>query len=200
MDMKILAFVTFATALATAPVGAQTPVTVRCTPTDGSAAGCYYCPGYESVIKLTGTKLHCNTINLVAYHDLDVKIIGTWNGSVVEVTSIALEPESFSVSGNGVIGGRFDFNTVGPIGGLAANFLSLGAGFLVPFDDLAMQIAPASAVVLGGGVIGGNAEWKTRLDLPDDTSLIGLRIFGQGYVAPPIGAPYTTNVDSKVIG
>ncbi len=199
MNLFAVATLTFATLAA--PLCAQTPVVVRCTPTDGSAAGCYYCPGYETVIKWNGAKMHCSvsSINLVAYHNLDVRIEGIWNGTVVEVTSIAADIESFSIGGNGVIGGRMDFDTVAPIGSLAANFLSLGFGFLVPFDDLALQLDPTTATVLGGGAVGGDGSFKTRIDLPDDASLIGLRVYGQGYVVPPVGAPYTTNLDTKVI-
>ncbi|HEX5054144.1 MAG TPA: hypothetical protein VFZ65_20365, partial [Planctomycetota bacterium] len=121
---------------------AQAPVVVRCTPTDGSAAGCYYCPGYESVIKLVGTRLHSSTLNLVAFHDLDVLIQGTWNGTVVEVSSVQLEAESFSIGGNGTIGHRFDYSTVGASGNVAINFAALGASFFVPFADLAVQLDP----------------------------------------------------------
>ncbi|MBL9076630.1 MAG: hypothetical protein JNL08_03950 [Planctomycetes bacterium] len=180
-------------------MSAQTPVTVRCTPTDGSAAGCYYCPGFEHVIKWVGTQMHCSTINLLTYHNQDVVITGTWNGSVIEVTSVAPTIESFSISGNGTIGGRFDFNVVADEGSLALNFLSLDNAFFVPFGGLAVQIDPASAFVLSGGVVDSGGEYGSRLDIPDDASLIGLRVYGQGLVVDPAGQWYTTNVDTKVI-
>lgn len=200
--MNVLAVATFSLATLAAPLCAQTPVVVRCTPTDGSAAGCYYCPGYETVIKWNGAKMHCSntSINLVAFHNLDVHIEGTWNGTVIEVTSIVADIESFSIGGGGVIGGRMDFDTVAPTGSLAANFLALGSAFVVPFDGLALQLDPSSATILGGGAVDGDGSFKTRIDLPDDASLIGLRVYGQGYVIPPVGAPYTTNLDTKVIG
>lgn len=197
--MQVLALASFALATVAAPLCAQAPVTVRCTPTDGSAAGCYYCPGFEHVIKWVGTQMHSSSVNLLAYHDQDVVITGTWNGSVIEVATVALDVESFSISGNGSIGNRFDFNVVGPAGGLAVNFLSLGNAFFVPFGDVAVQIDPVSAFVLSGGVIDGGGEYSSRLDIPDDASLIGLRVYGQGLVVTPVGELYSTNVDTKVI-
>jgi len=193
----------FTTSLALAALAtsafAQTPVTVRCTPTDGSAAGCYYCPGYEHVIKWVGTQMHSSTVDLLAYHDLDVVLEGTWNGSVIEVTSVTPIAESFSISGNGTIGGRFRFSTSGPNGAFAANYVALAAGFWVPFPGVAAQIDPVSMVLLEFGVIGGG-ELKTQIDIPDVPSLIGLRLYGQGAVQLSDGTLYTTNVDTKVIG
>ena len=197
----MIAFTTRALVLASfaAVAVAQTPVTLRCTPTDGSAAGCYYCPGFEHVIKWVGTQMHCSSQNLLAYHDLDVVIQGTWNGSVIEVSSIAQTTESFSISGNGTIGHRFDFNVTGTSGDLAFPFLSLASGFWVPFDGLAVQLDPASLLQLDGGAISGG-EFGTRIDIPDNASLVGLRIYGQGIVLKQNGGIYSTNVDTKVIG
>lgn len=184
---------------AVAPLSAQVPVTVRCTPTDGSAAGCYYCPGFEHVIKLSGVQLHSSAVNLLPFHDLDVVLHGTWNGSIVEVASVQLDVESFSIGGTGRIGHRFDFTTLGPAGALAVNCMAFGASFAVPAGDLALQLNPLSTMVLGLGAIGTGGELKTRLDIPDDVNLIGLRVFGQGLVVPAQGLPYTTNLDAKVI-
>ncbi len=198
--MKILVLVAAALTTTVASLGAQAAVTVRCTPTDGSAAGCYYCPGFEHVIKWVGIQMHSASVNLLAYHDQDVVITGTWNGSVIEVASVALDTESFSISGNGSVGNHFDFDTTGPSGGLAVNFAALGNAFFVPFGDIAVQIDPNSAFVLSGGALGTAGQFKSRLDLPDDASLIGLRVYGQGLVVTPVGDFYTTNVDTKVIG
>lgn len=179
------------------PLAAQ-QVEVRCTPTDGSAAGCYYCPGYETVIKWNGTQLHSSTINLLPFHDLDVVLQGTWNGSVIEVTAIQTTTESFSISGNGSIGHHFDFNTVGAPGGLAINLIALDAAF-VGVGSLAVQLDPASAVVLDAGSLGSAGEFKSRLDIPNVPSLVGLRVYGQGAVLQPGNVLYTTNVDTKVV-
>lgn len=194
-----LSTVTAVLATLTTAALAQTPVTVRCTPTDGSAAGCYYCPGFEHVIKWVGTQMHSSTVNLLAFHDLDVVVEGTWNGSVIEVTSVTSIAESFSISGNGTIGGRFRFDTNGPNGAFAANYAALAAGFWVPFPGVAAQLDPVSMVLLEFGVISGGSL-KTQIDIPDVPSLIGLRLYGQGAVQLVDGTIYTTNVDTKVIG
>lgn len=182
-----------------AGLAAQVPVTLRATPTDGSAAGCYYCPGYEHVIKLVGTQLRSTTVNLLPFHDLDVVMTGTWNGSVVTVDSVQLVAESFSIGGSGRIGNRFDFSSVAASGSLAVNCMAFGGGFAVPVGDLALQLAPATTMVLGIGPVTGG-EFKVRLDIPDEPSLVGVRVFGQGLIVPNNGPAYTTNVDSKVIG
>ena len=201
MSNRSFSLASLLVALTLAPVAmAQTPVTVRCTPTDGSAAGCYYCPGFEHVIKLVGTQMHSSTVNLLAFHDQDVLVTGTWNGAVIEVASAQLITESFSIGGNGQIGGRFDFSVVAPSGSLAVNCMAFAAGFAVPAADLAFQLNPATTMVLGLGTIGNGGEFKTRLDIPNDTSLIGVRVFGQGLVAPTAAPAYTTNVDAKDIG
>lgn len=200
MHFPSLSLATTALVLALTPsADAQTPVTLRGTPTDGSAAGCYYCPGYEHVIKLVGTQLHSSTVNLLAFHDLNVVMHGTWNGTVVEVTSVQLDAESFSISGNTTIGHRASFSTFAPAGSLAANCVAFGPSFTVPAADLAFQLQPATALVMEFGPIGSGGELKSRLDIPDEPSLIGLRLFGQGLVLPANGAPWTTNVDMKTV-
>ena len=196
MSTRLLASLSLALATSLA---AQAPVTVRCTPTDGSAAGCYYCPGYEHVIKWVGTQMHSSTVNILSYHDLDVIVQGTWNGSAIEVTSVQLTTESFSISGNGTIGHRFDFVTNGQDNDIALNLVALGNGFAVPFDGLAIQLSATSVVPLDAGVI-GSGEYKSRLDIPNVPSLIGLRVYGQGIVLPQNGPIYSTNIDTKVVG
>lgn len=186
-------------ALTTSVATAQVPVTVRCTPTDGSAAGCYYCPGFEHVIKWVGTQMHSSTVNLLQYHNLDVVVQGTWNGSVIEVASVQPVAESFSIGGNGTIGHRFDFSTVGTDGDIALNLAALGNGFTALFDGLALQLSLLTATPLDAGVINGG-EYKSRLDIPNLPSLVGLRVYGQGIVLQQGGGIYSTNVDTKVVG
>lgn len=177
---------------------AQTPVTVRCTPTDGSAAGCYYCPGYQNVIKWVGTRLQSSTINLVQYHDLDVRLQGTWNGTVIDVTSVQIVGESFSISGNAHIGTQVDYTTAGADGDIALNFAALGNGFAVPIGDVALQLDPLRMAPLDAGVI-SSGEYQSTLSIPNVPSLVGLRIYGQGVVLTQSLGLYSTNVDTKVV-
>ena len=190
---------TLATAFLTSAVQAQVPVQLRCQVTDGSAAGCYYCPGFAHVIKFVGTPLESSTINLGLYHNQYVHIHGTWNGTRVTVNSIQVTTDSFSLGGNGSIGNRFRLTAMGNPGELALNAVALGSGFAVPYLDLAFQLSPLSTVVQGIGPINGNGEFKTDLDIPNDPTLVGLRIFGQGVIMDGNGGLLTTNVDAKEI-
>jgi hypothetical protein len=70
---------------------------------------------------------------------------------------------------------------------------------VAPLPGLAVQRDPASMVILDGGGI-GSGEYKSRLDIPNVPSLIGLRVYGQGVVLTQAGGYYSTNVDTKVIG
>ncbi|MCU0867164.1 MAG: hypothetical protein MUC36_25565 [Planctomycetes bacterium] len=178
---------------------AQT-VTLRGRVTDGSAAGCYYCTGFAHVFKYTGTRLQSSTINLNPFMNQDITVTGTWNGTYVNVTSAQLVPESFSLSGSGTIGESFDLNTNGTPGNLAINLVAFGAGLVIPFADLGLQLNPASAVVHGYGLIDGGGEFTSELSVPNVPSLIGLRVFGQGVVLPASGTFYSTNPDAKEVG
>jgi hypothetical protein len=178
---------------------AQTPIVARGRVTDGSAAGCYYCPGYQHVFKYSGLRLESTTVNLAPFMNLDVRVVGTWNGSWVNVTSIQLAPESFGISGGGLIGGHFELTTHGPAGDLAINLLALGSGCIVPLGDCGLQLAAATTVIHGAGVIDSSGEFETTLPIPMQPSLIGLRLFGQG-VALSNGLFWSTNPDAKEIG
>ncbi|MCA8967256.1 MAG: hypothetical protein H6838_16675 [Planctomycetes bacterium] len=194
------ALASFVTLAAAAPdLRAQVPVQLRCEVTDGSAAGCYYCPGFGHVVKFVGTPLVSGTINLAGYHNQYVRIQGTWNGSAVTVNSIQVTTDSFSLSGNTSIGHRLRSNSMGNPGELALNVVALGTAFSVPFLDLAFQLDPATSVVQGLGVVNGNGEFKSDLDIPNDPSLVGLRLTGQGAILDAAGSLLTTNVDSKVV-
>ncbi len=185
--------------LAASSLVAQTPVVARGEVTDGSAAGCYYCPGFSHVIKFTGTQLASPTINLALYHDQMCEMVGTWNGTVLEVSSIQVVSESFSIGGNSSIGHTVRLTTQATPGDFGINLAALGTTFAVPFLDLALMMDPASSLIMGGGPVNGNGEYKSDLDIPNDPSLVGLRFFGQAAIITSAGAMYTSNVDAKEV-
>lgn len=180
---------------------AQT-VTMRGEVVDGRATGCYYCPGSQYAIKWVGTRLDGSQVNLAPFLDQQCELTGNWNGNlttpVVTVTSIRLLPDTFSITGNTRIGNRVRYNTAAIAGDLVANVLGFNRSFF-PMLPLVFSLDPASAFVLGSGPAGGNGEFKSDLDIPNDTALVGLRIYGQGLVLPTLGVPYWTNPDTKVI-
>lgn len=177
---------------------AQVPVVARGQVTDGSAAGCYYCPGFSHVIKFVGTQLASPTINLALYHNQMVEMVGTWNGTVLEVASIQVVPDSFSIGGNTSLGHAMRPTAIEAPGTLALNLAALGTTFLVPFAELAVMMNPASTVILGAGVTNGNGEFKSDIDIPNDPSLVGLRVFGQALLFVN-GGMRMSNVDAKEV-
>jgi len=181
-------------------LSAQVPIVLRGEVTDGSAAGCYYCPGYSHVIKHSGTVLASPTINLNLYHNQYCKLTGTWNGAVVEVSAIEVVAESFSIGGSGVLGGTFDFTAHAVEGDLAINALAITTSCIVPFGDCGFLLAPASLGILGMGACDNDGEYGCTIDIPNIPGLVGLRVFGQALVMQQDGALWTTNVDAKEIG
>lgn len=169
---------------------------------DGRATGCYYCPGYQYVIKWIGTRLDGSLVSLAPYLDKQVDLTGTWNGSVVTpiitVTSIQLATESFSISGTTRLGDRLRFNAIAPQGTMAANVLGFARAF-VPMLPLVFNLDPTTAIVLGSGPTNGAGEFKSDLSIPNDPALVGLRFYGEALIVPPASIPYWSNPDSKVV-
>ena len=178
---------------------AQVPIVLRGEVTDGSAAGCYYCPGFSHVIKFSGTALASTTIDLTPYHNQYCKLTGTWNGAVVEVSAVEVVAESFSISGNAHIGTTIDFTAHGTNGDFAANALSLGTACGVPFADCGVLLNGSSLSMLGLGVLDNNGEYECSVDIPDAPALVGLRVFGQALMLPLNGPIWMTNLDAKEI-
>ncbi|MEO6593854.1 MAG: hypothetical protein ABIP94_03780 [Planctomycetota bacterium] len=137
------------------------------------------------------------TVNLNQLMDQQVRIFGTWNGTTVTVTSAQIVPESFSIGGNSSIGNTVHFRSHGTTGDLAINLAALGTSLVVPFADLTVLLNPASAVVLGFGLLDNNGEFANDFDIPNVTSLVGVRVFGQGAIGLANGSFYSTNLDAK---
>lgn len=182
-----------------APAFGQNSVEVQCQLADGQATGCYYCPGYQYVIKFVGTQLQSTAVNLNLFQNGSCTLQGTWNGTVLTVTSAVASPDNFSIGGNGHIGNQFHFTTDGDNGDLALNLIAFDTTFLPVFGDQALQLDPASAAPLSAGLIGSNLQWKSDLDIPNNPALVGVRAFGQGFLLKPNGTIKLTNVDAKEV-
>lgn len=182
-----------------APAFAQTQVEVQCQLADGRATGCYYCPGWQFVIKFVGTNLQSTAVNLNLFQNGHCTLQGTWNGSVLTVTSAVASADTFSIGGNGTIGNKYRFTTDGAAGDLALNLVALGTAFLPVFGNQALMLNPANTQPLTAGLIDSGLQWKSDLDIPNNPSLIGLRLFGQGVKVSPAGVIKLTNIDAKEV-
>jgi len=56
---------------------------------------------------------------------------------------------------------------------------------------------PASTVALAAGLTNAGGDFRTEISIPNLPSLIGLRVFGQGVIAPVSGSPlFASNIDA----
>jgi hypothetical protein len=154
-------------------------------------------------IDCTSTQISSSTLNLNPFAGQQVLINGTWNGSAsspsVDVTSIATTPLSFEIGGNVATGGEARFKAFGSPGDAAVVVAALGSGFL-PFGAAGVAfLAPTSLMVLGVGTVGGLGVYQVSIAVPNDPSLVGLLVLGQGAVYAPPTFLLVTNPDCKTI-
>jgi hypothetical protein len=198
MSAKTIVLALFAT---TASLFAQSAV-LRGEIADGRATGCYYCPGYQFVLKWVGTRLESTTVNLAQFEVLSqiVEMTGTWDGTIFHVTAAHNITSMFDLTGNGSLGGRFRCDAVGNPGDLAVNAISLGTSFMIPVPNTPTLLQPSTTVVMGIGITGANGEFRSDINIPQNPALVGLRINGQAIFAPlNNGALYSSNLDTKVV-
>jgi hypothetical protein len=169
----------------------------------GQAIGCYYCPSVtQFVIKGSETPVRSSTVSLGLFLSQNVVITGTWNHSltspIVDVTTIQLAPQLFTISGGSSIGSTLRFTASGTPGDLAINAAALGAGF-TPIGNLSVfLLAPSASVVLGLGAVDGSGTFRSNLPIPSNPALVGLHLFGQALLVPANGNPfYATEPDVK---
>lgn len=187
---------------ATALLPAQS-IEIRGQIESGQAIGCYYCPSVtQFVIKGSETPVHSSTISLGMFLSQNVVITGTWNHSltapIVEVATIQLAPQLFTISGGSAIGSTLRFTASGTAGDLAINAAALGAGFTPLGNSSVFLLTPSASVVLGIGAVDAGGTFRSDLPLPGNPALIGLHLFGQAVLVPANGNPfYTTEPDVK---
>jgi hypothetical protein len=151
------------------------------------------------VLKYTGTTVQSTTVNLNAFLGQKVVIDGVWTGTALQVNAVQATTETFSMGGNSSIGGTMRFTSKAAPGTLALNLAALGTSFLVPVGEVAVLLDPASTVALAAGVTNAGGQFRTEINIPNLPSLIGLRVFGQGVIAP-VGAPlFAANIDAAEV-
>ena len=74
--------------------------------------------------------------------------------------------------------------------------LRLQGSGLVPVGSVAVLLDPVSLVPLAAGVTNAGGDFRTEINIPNLTSLIGLRVFGQGVIAPAAGPLFASNIDA----
>ena len=189
----------FASVVLAAAAVSQTPIQVRgeINQGTGGGAGCYWCTGAPFVLKYTGTTVQSSTINLNAFLGQKVVIDGVWTGTALQVNAVQATTQTFSMGGNPAIGDTMRFTTKTAPGTLALNLAALGTSFLVPVGPIAVLLDPASTVALAAGLTNAGGDFRTEISIPNLPSLIGLRVFGQGVIAPVSGSPlFASNIDA----
>jgi len=163
---------------------------------------CHDCPGFDFVLDYTHTSISSATIDLKPFVGLYVKGEGHWNGSVttpaLDVTSLTVVPQSFSIGGGGSIGKTLKFTTFASPGDLAFVMASTKDSFVPSPGVGILFLDPLHLSFLGSGFVGGGGEFTLKVDVPNDPALIGLSVFGQAGLFTG-GALTTTNSDLKVI-
>ena len=189
-------------ALLAAPLCAQ-DVSFAAHVQDGKAV-CYYCPGYDYVIDNTHASLHSSTQSLAQFVNLYVTGTGVWNGSTtaptIDVTSIQVAPETFSIGGSATLGSQINFTVFGQPGDTAITLVGFKDGFVPVAGWGVVFLDPASLFVLGQGTVNSSGEFKIKVNLPNNTALIGLQVFGQAGVIASGGGTHLSNPDLRIIG
>ena len=198
---KQLSFTIAATTLLVSMVSAQS-VHLRGKVEDGEGT-CYYCPGFDFVIDCTDIPIASSAYDLNAFMGMQVEATGTYNGlaatPLIEITSLQVVPESFSIAGGGSIGGTMDFVAHANPGDLALLMLSRASGMTFLGENILM-LDPGTTLILGIDVVNSNGEGEISIPLPNNLGLVGLEVFGQAAIKPSTGGLYYfTNPDCKVI-
>ncbi len=143
-------------------------------------------PGGTFVLDDTSVALSSSAQNLAAFLGQRVTLTGDWNGSFtapsIDVLSVAPSAEQFDFDGLLRIGSGSSIELVGEPGRLASGLLSLGSSFLPLRRGEVALIDPVQRVWTGTGILEPDGELDLSFSVPDDPSLVGIQVFGQGVV------------------
>ena len=151
----------------------------------------------------TDTSLTSSAFNLNLFMNQSLEITGNWNGSFtnpsVEVTALTPVVESFEIGGGAKIGETSNMTWTGAPGSVAIGRIALDTAFVPLGGDTGVLFLDLSTSVLGrNGVIGGGGILQSNFFIPDNPSLVGLDIYGQGAIITG-GVVTLTNPDCKEI-
>ena len=159
----------------------------------------------QFVLDCTNAELTSATIDLNAFVAMSAEMTGQWNGSVtapmVVVETLTLVPETFEIGGGAKIGDTSTLSFTATPGDLAIGVLSIAPTF-VPFRRANGVILANSAtshrLLQRFGTVGGTGILEIPFMIPNDPSLVGFDIYGQGALAAG-GTIRMTNPDCKTI-
>jgi hypothetical protein len=154
-------------------------------------------------VDCTNVDLTSSAFNLNLFVGSQTEITGTWNGSstnpAVVVTGIQTVPETFQLGGGFKIGDEGKPHVVGAPGSLAVTMASLSTSF-APLGSWGSAFLGGNPFNTGAGTIGGSGQIEFTVPIPNDPSLVGVMVFGQGAVVNTgAGTVMLTNPDCKEI-
>lgn len=155
-------------------------------------------------VDCTNVSITSGAFNLNLFLNQQVELTGNWNGSfvapAVDVTAIVQVVESFEIGGGAKIGDVSNLSVTGPAGDVAVAYISTAPGF-TPLGDLGVGlIHPTQSYLMGVGVIPPFGTRQFPLPIPNDPSLVGFELHGQGVILDVgAGQALLTNPDCKEI-
>lgn len=154
-------------------------------------------------VDCTGVDLSSAAFNLNLFVGSQTEIHGTWNGSstnpAIVVTDIQVVPESFEIGGGGKIGEAAKPTVTGAPGSLAVTFASTSTSF-APLGAWGSSFLGGNPFHTGTGTIPGGGKLELSVHVPNDPTLIGVDVFGQGAIIDTVaGSVLLTNPDCKTL-
>ncbi len=155
-------------------------------------------------IACTNTRLTSNTINLKAFHGLQVmiqgKVLRMGSSPLIQVNSIKGVARTFEIGGNAKIGREFSIHVAHIPGSFFATYLSgTGRSTLVPLGQLGVFFLRDAFLALTGRVPAGGV-FQLKIKIPNDSRLVGLKILGQAAIVPANSrAVFLSNPSCKTV-
>ncbi len=141
------------------------------------------------VVACTNTRLTSTTVNLNAFHGMQVfiqgKVLRMGSSPLIQVNSIKSVARTFEIGGNAKIGREFSIHVAHTPGSFFATYLSsTGRSTLIPLGQLGVFFLRDAFLYLTGRVPSAGV-FQLKVSIPNDTRLVGLKIMGQAAIVPP---------------
>ena len=127
------------------------------------------------------------------------EFVGPMDSPTFSVTSISPGVETFDIAEVPRIGGSSYLEVSGAPGELAFGFLSLGQGVTPLLNGEVLLVDAGQVVVRGSGRIRADGSFEVPFTVPNDPTIVGMQVFGQGVVFRNNGGFELTNPDRATI-